>query len=137
MKSYPAGQNVLPGLLLTYGVASLVHFVHNAEFLGEYPNLPSSWSRAEVYLAWFAMTAVGIAGWLLMSRGLLLAGLLILVAYAALGLDSLGHYLLAPLSAHTLAMNSTILAEVTAAGLVLFEVARQIRRVLSGRQNDP
>jgi hypothetical protein len=118
-------KNVLPTLLVIYAAASLAHFIHNAEFLAEYPNLPSSWSRAEVYLAWIAMTLVGVAGWLLISRGLLLAGLLVLAAYAALGLDSLGHYVLAPLSAHTLAMNSTILAEVTAAGLVLTEVVRQ------------
>ena len=36
--------------------------------------------------------------------------------------------LLAPLSAHTLGMNVTILTEVTAAGLVLVEVARQMVR---------
>jgi hypothetical protein len=121
-------KNVLPTLLVIYGAASLAHFIHNAEFLAEYPNLPSSWSRAEVYLAWIAMTVVGITGWILTSRGRLLAGLLILAAYAAFGLDSLGHYVLAPLSAHTLAMNSSIFAEVTAAGLVLAEVARQAMR---------
>jgi hypothetical protein len=125
-RSWHAG--VLPSLLVIYGAASLVHFIHNAEFLAAYPNLPSSWLREDVYLAWVAMTAVGVVGWLLMSRGLVLAGLLILVVYAGLGLDSLGHYALAPLSAHTFAMNSTILAEVTAAGLVLVEVARQIAR---------
>jgi hypothetical protein len=54
------------------------------------------------------------------------ASLLLLTVYAALGMDSLGHYVLAPLSAHSLAMNATILLEVTAAALVLVEVARQI-----------
>ena len=121
-------RSALAVLLLIYGAASLVHFTHNAEFLAEYPNLPSSWTRADVYLGWIAMTLVGVAGWFLLSRGLFLTGLLILAGYAALGLDSLGHYVLAPLSAHTIAMNSTILAEVTAAALVLVEVARQIRR---------
>lgn len=121
-----SGQKTLFSLLLVYGVVSLIHFSHNAEFLIDYPNLPASWSRADVYLAWITLTIIGVAGWLLVSRGFLVAGLLILAAYAALGLDSLGHYLLAPLSAHTLAMNSTILAEVTAAGLVLIEVVRQI-----------
>jgi hypothetical protein len=121
------GRTLLP-LLLIYGLASLVHFSHNAEFVADYPNLPASWSRADVYLAWIALTIVGIAGWVLMRRGFLLAGLVVLALYAALGLDSLGHYLLAPLSAHTLMMNSTILAEVTAAGLVLVEVMWQIGR---------
>jgi hypothetical protein len=121
-----SGRRILACMLLIYAVASLVHFTHNAEFLADYPGLPTSWSRAHVYLAWIAMTAVGVLGWFLLSRGRLLTGLWVLVAYAALGLDSLGHYLLAPLSAHTLTMNGTILLEVTAAALVLLEVSRQI-----------
>jgi len=117
-------------LLMIYATASLVHFTHNAEFLADYPNLPRSWSAAQVYLAWAGMTLVGVVGWSLLSCGLVLAGLFALVVYAALGLDSLGHYVLAPVSAHTLAMNATILAEVTAAGCVLLEVARHlVRRV--------
>ena len=116
----------MKAVLLLYCAASLVHFWHNAEFLGDYPNLPSSWSRADIYLAWIAMTGVGVVGWILLARGLVVAGLLALAAYAILGLDSLGHYVLAPLSAHTAMMNATILAEVVAAGLVLVEVARQL-----------
>jgi len=117
-------------LLMIYAAASLIHFTHNAEFLADYPNLPRSWSAAEVYLAWVGMTLVGVVGWSLLSRGLVVAGLLALVVYAALGLDSLGHYVLAPLWAHSRAMNASILAEVTAAGCVLLEVARLlVRRV--------
>lgn len=119
-------QRVLPTLLTIYGAASLVHFTHNAEFLADYPTLPKSWVPAHVYLAWVGMTVVGVAGWALLSRRLVLPGLLWLVLYAALGLDSLGHYVLAPVSAHTAAMNASILAEVIAAGCVLFEVARQM-----------
>jgi len=122
-------------LLLIYGFASLVHFSHNAEFIADYPNLPASWSRADVYVAWLAVTAVGIAGWLLVSRGFVVAGLGVLAVYAGFGLDSLGHYLLAPAAAHTFAMNSTILMEVTAAGLVLVAVMRQfIRRLRADTQ---
>ncbi len=124
-------QRTLFALLLIYGAASLIHFVHNAEFIAEYPNLPSSWSRADVYLAWITLTIVGIAGWLLVSRGYPIIGLVLLATYAALGLDSLGHYVLAPLSAHTFAMNATIFLEVTAAGLVLVEVLRQLARRMS------
>ena len=126
-------QHILACLLLVYGVASLVHFTHNAEYLADYPNLPQSWSRADVYVVWLAMTAVGIAGWLLVSRGRVLAGLGVLAIYAALGIDSLGHYVVAPLGAHTAAMNSTIFMEVCAAALVLVEVARQIVGRLTGR----
>ena len=119
-------QKTLLILLLIYGVASLIHFVHNAEFLGDYPNLPASWSSAGVYLAWVALTVVGVGGWFLMVRGFPRLGLLLLAVYAVLGLDSLGHYVVAPLSDHTLVMNSTILFEVTTAALVLIEVIRQM-----------
>jgi hypothetical protein len=117
---------LLPVLLLAYAAASLVHFIHNAEFLRDYPGLPATWTRAGVYGGWLAMTAVGIAGWLLTASRYRMAGLLLLVAYAVAGLDSLGHYVLAPLSAHSSAMNATILVEVVAAALVLAEVARQM-----------
>jgi len=120
--------SALATLLLVFGAASLVHFVHNAEFIADYPNLPSTWSRADVYLAWLGMTAIGLVGWLLTRRGWRKTGFALLAVYAAIGLESLGHYVLAPLSAHTLAMNATILLEVTAAALVLVEVARQAAR---------
>jgi hypothetical protein len=123
-------QHILVVLLVVYGMASLLHFVHNAEFVSDYPNLPAAWSRADIYLAWVGLTVVGILGWLLLSRGYQFIGLVLLATYAAGGLDSLGHYLLAPVSAHTFTMNSTILLEVTTAGFVLVEVVRQLARRL-------
>jgi hypothetical protein len=51
---------------------------------------------------------------------------MLLAIYAALGLDSLGHYVLAPLSAHSSMMNTTILLEVGTAALVLLEVTRRL-----------
>ena len=119
-------QRTLTILLVLYALASLVHFTHNAEFVREYPNLPGDWTRGFVYSAWLAMTAIGATGWLMWWRGWRLPGLALLAVYAALGLDSLGHYVLAPLSRHTLAMNATILVEVTMAGLVMVEVVRQM-----------
>lgn len=111
-------------LLLIYGAASLIHFIHNAERVADYPNLPASWSRADIYLAWLGLTAVGGLGWLLLRRGYQGAGLLVVAAYAALGVDSLGHYVLAPMSAHTAMMNVTILMEVTAAALVFLQASK-------------
>lgn len=111
-------------LLLIYGVASFIHFVHNAEFLADYPNLPASWTRAGIYSAWVVLTIIGVGGWILIARGFSRVGLLLLAVYAAFGMDSLGHYIVAPMSDHTLAMNLTILFEVTAAALVLIEVIR-------------
>jgi len=126
---------LLPVLLVVYGVASLVHFVHNAEFLSNYPNMPASWSRMDVYFAWLELTAVGVVGWILIERRFHIAGLALLAVYAALGIDSLGHYALAPMSSHSSAMNATILLEVGAAALVLVEIARLLlRRAFSGRR---
>ena len=125
-------------LLLFYGAASLVHFVHNAEYLADYPNMRASWSRTDVYLAWFAMTAVGLVGLLLVVRGLQIPGLLLVVVYAGLGLDSLGHYLLAPMSAHSGAMNVTILVEVAAATVLLIETLRLVaRQTMRSRSSAP
>jgi hypothetical protein len=132
----PVGKALLV-LLLTYGVASLVHFVHNAEFIADYPNMPASWTRADVYFAWLGLTGVGILGGLLVARGYQLTGLLFVAMYAALGLDSLGHYVLAPMSAHTAAMNATILLDVTAAALLLIEAVKLIAwRALQRRTRD-
>ena len=114
----------LLALVLIYAGASLIHFVHNAEFVAEYPNLPISWTRGGVYGAWVAMTAVGAAGVLLVLRGFQAPGLLALGVYGLLGLASLGHFLLAPFAAHTAAMASTILFEVGAASLLLVDVLR-------------
>lgn len=119
---------VLLVLLLFYAAASLVHFVHNAEYLGAYPNLPESWSRAGVYLGWLVLSTVGLSGWCFVQGGYRRSGFLLLGVYALLGLDSLGHYVLASPSAHTLGMNATILLEVSAAALVFVEVLRQIVR---------
>jgi hypothetical protein len=71
-------------LLLAYGVASLVHFMHNAEFLHDYPGLPRTWTHEGVYFAWMAMTAVGLAGWFLATRGYAVVGLLALAAVLVL-----------------------------------------------------
>jgi hypothetical protein len=114
--------------VLAYAAASLFHHIHNAEFLGEYPNMPVWLSRAWVYAAWCGVTAVGVAGLALLLRGHELVGLLSLGAYAAFGLDGLGHYALAPVSDHTLAANVSIWLEVTTALLLLAVVATFILR---------
>lgn len=123
-------------LLLTYAVASFVHFAHNAEFLGDYPNMPASWSCAGVYFAWLGITGVGVCGWLLLVRGFARTGLLLLAVYSALGLDSLGHYMVAPMSAHTIAMNATILLEVAAAAALLMGVLRRLARCMLHQESD-
>ena len=130
-------QRTLLILVLLYVLASLVHFIHNAEYLPEYPGLPPSWTRSGVYLAWLGMTALGLCGWWLVSRGHVTAGALVLAAYALCGLDSLGHYFVAPFSAHTGAMNATILVEVAAAALVLVQAGTlMVKQMCSARARD-
>jgi len=106
-------------LLAIYCAASLIHFVHNAQFISDYPNLPASLTSSKVYLAWIAITSVGAAGVALAMSGRRVPGLLLIAGYAALGFAGLDHYTRAPLSAHTLAMNATIAFEVMAAAVLL------------------
>ena len=105
-------------LLATYFAASLLHFAHNAEFIAFYPNMPAWLTRENVYLAWLAVTSVGVAGVVAARFGLGALGALLVGAYGALGLDGLAHYSLALCSEHTLAANLTIWFE-AAAGLLL------------------
>lgn len=109
----------LPWFLLLYCGASFLHFVHNAEYLADYPNLPAWISRASIYIAWCVIFAMGLTGYLLFRRSHTLLGLILLAIYAGLGLDGLLHYGRAPISAHTFGMNLTIWAEVVAAALAL------------------
>lgn len=117
-------------LLALYSVASLIHFIHNAVFLADYPSLPPSWTRAGIYGAWFGMSGIGAFGCLLITRGHARLGLLLLVIYSALGVESLGHYVLAPMAAHTMGMNITILLEVGAAAALMSAVLRLLLRAI-------
>jgi hypothetical protein len=105
-------------LLALYGVASLVHFSHNAEYIAFYPNMPTWLTKEKVYLAWLAITGVGIIGATLVAAGWHTTAALFFAAYGAFGLDGLAHYTLALCSEHTLAMNFTIWFE-AAAGVTL------------------
>jgi len=109
-------------LVAVYFAASLAHFAHNAEYIAVYPNMPAWLTREKVYLAWLAVTGVGVAGLGLVRFGLHALGLAVVSAYGALGLDGLAHYTLALCSEHTLATNATILFEV-ASGSTLMLVA--------------
>ena len=119
----PRVATMIMALLLVYGAASLIHFTHNAEFLADYPNMATWLSRSAIYGAWIGVTALGICGYWLVRRGYRVAGLCAIAAYAALGFDSLTHYVLAPFEHHSVAMHLTIWLEVGAAGLLLATVA--------------
>jgi hypothetical protein len=117
-------EKLLPALLLLYAAASLVHYTHNAEFLRDYPNMPSGLSRAQVYIAWIAVTAIGACGYALWRRGRSVLGLSVMAGYAALGFDGLVHYVLAPFRDHSVTMHLIIGLEVVAAAMLLAAVGR-------------
>lgn len=123
---------VLCTLALLYAAASFLHFAHNAEYLADYPNLPASFTRAGIYVAWLAAAAIGAAGLALLRFGRTPAGLALLGIYAALGFDGLLHYTRAPIADHTAGMNFTIGFEVAAAAALFFFVVNAATRRLLG-----
>lgn len=125
----PAAQ-MLPWLLALYAGASLVHFAHNAEYLARYPNLPASWTRGEVYLAWCCVTMAGLLGYVLYRRGASRTGLGLMATYGVVGLGGLLHYTRAPMTHHSAVMNLTIWTEFVAAAVFLLSVASLVTRHL-------
>jgi hypothetical protein len=108
----------LPGylwaLIAVYFVASLAHFSHNAEYIAFYPGMPDSLTRETVYVAWLAVTSVGIGAIAALRLGFKSVGIALLAVYGTLGLDGLAHYTLALCSEHTLGANATIWSEAVA-----------------------
>lgn len=117
-----SGNATLPWLFVLYAAATLLHFAHNAEYLSQYPNLPRTWSRAEVYAAWACVMALGLFGYGLYAFGHRKTGLATLGLYAALGFDALLHYTRAPMAHHSAMMNITIWVEAAAGALLLVNV---------------
>ena len=115
----PARSNLLLGLLLVHMAASLWHHIHNGQFLDEYPNMPTGFPVWTAYIAWTVTTAVGLAGYYWVCNGYRLLGFGAMALYAGYGLLAFGHYTLAPMSAHTLVQNATILSEALTALLLM------------------
>jgi len=115
---------VLLPLMLLYGAASLLHFFHNAVYLHDYPNLPAWLTAGGVWAAWLVETGTGVAGYWIYSRLSRVGGWVLIAVYAAFGLAALDHYTVAPVSAHSVAMNLTILLEAATAVVLLVYVGR-------------
>ena len=116
-------RNALPVVLIVYAAASLLHHAHNAEYLDQYPNMPAWLTPAGVYVAWLGTTCVGLVGCVLFRWEYRMFGLAVLGVYGALGLYGLGHYTVAPLSAHASTMHLTIWLEVVTGALLMVTVA--------------
>jgi hypothetical protein len=110
-------------LMLIYAAASLTHFIHNALHIRAYPNLPGWITPFGVYITWCAIAVIGVLGFWLYRRVSRSTGLLIIGLYALLGFGGLDHYVIAPSSAHTVAMNASIIVEVSTAFALLSFVA--------------
>jgi len=120
---------LIAAALLIYAAASLLHHVHNAAFVADYPDMSPGLTPRVIYAAWLGATALGVAGYIGLRRYPLI-GCTLLGLYGAYGLGALLHYRLAPPSAHTLTMNATIALEaVTAAILLVGTFALAWRRV--------
>jgi hypothetical protein len=109
-------------VMLVYTAASLIHFVHNATYLHEYPNMPPSLTSLGVYVAWCAVATVGSLGYWIYRRVHRTIGRAIIGCYAVLGFAGLDHYIVAPMSAHSWVMHLTILIEVASAAWLLSTV---------------
>lgn len=114
---------VLLALMTLYGAASLLHFVHNAVYIQDYPNLPKWITPLGVCASWCAIAVIGALGYWLYRKVSRAYGLMIIALYALLGFVGLDHYALAPIGAHSVAMNATIIAEVAAASALLVFIA--------------
>ena len=115
-------------LLGLYTLASCLHFAHNGVMLADYPNMPAWITASGVFATWLGIAAVGLTGYVLIRLGYCVAGLLVLALYAVTGLDGLAHYTLAPVTAHSFAMNFTIGFEVVTAVLLLIAIGRALSR---------
>ena len=51
---------------------------NNAQFIDEYPNMPTGFPAALAYVVWGAVTAVGLAGYYGVRRGRELLGFAVL-----------------------------------------------------------
>ena len=132
-RTAPNADAALLPLMLVYGAASLLHFIHNAVYLRDYPNLPAWLTSGGVIAAWLVVATPGVLGYWLYSRGSRVAGSIAIATYAVLGFGGLDHYTVAPVSAHTLAMNLTILLEAATAVVLLACVARSALLVAAQR----
>jgi hypothetical protein len=121
-------------LLMLHIAASLIHFIHNAEFISDYPNLPSWITRANVYAVWLVITAGGALGYAIYRLLNRTMGVVILSVYAAIGLDGLLHYARAPMGAHTHGMNFTIWLEALSAAILMLYLLFSARRVSLGER---
>ena len=124
----PSRSKLLLALFMLHMAASLWHHIHNGHFAAEYPKLGGGFPVWVAYVAWGVTSAVGLAGYYAVCTGRRLLGFAAMGLYASYGLLAFTHYKLAPMSAHTLVQNATILSEgLTALALLITVMVLLVR----------
>jgi hypothetical protein len=95
-------------------VVTGAHFIDNARAIRIYPE-PGWITRPDIAVSWIAMTAIGVAGYVLYRRGRAGWGAAMLYAYALLAGAGVLHYRYAPASHFTPWMHALIAGEALAA----------------------
>jgi hypothetical protein len=88
-------RRILPVVFWTAVVVSIVHYSDNFANYSDYPHgTGPEPSAAGVLGAWFVLTPLGLAGYVLYRRGQIRTGSLLLIVYSTSGLVGIGHYAL-------------------------------------------
>ncbi|WP_226664039.1 hypothetical protein [Microbulbifer aggregans] len=126
-ESWTAG---LKWLLVAIVISSILHYVDNLLYFEEYPEPP--WiNRSMVDAFWFFMTPLAWIGYQLMRRGRHHSGTLVLLAFTACNLFTLGHYQFAPMHSIGARIHFFILLEAALASLLaIFLCAYYAKRAL-------
>lgn len=129
-------------LLALFAVAALVSVVHYADNVANYADYPLSGtlpdpSAALIAVAWFAFTALGVAGVLVFRRrGPTPRAALLLGAYSGSGLIGILHYSAAGATSMPWWRQLHIVADI-ACGLLIFAFALAIARTPANAASPP
>jgi hypothetical protein len=116
-------QRTLFWILVANVVATILHYTDNICFFHQYPE---PWWASPLLTDgfWFLMTPLALGGFILLNRGQVRRGSLVLCAYAAASLLVLGHYSYAPFFSIAPRMHFFILLEAVLAVVLIAYVAR-------------
>jgi hypothetical protein len=106
-------RTILPVLFWTAVAVSVVHYTDNFLNYDDYPHGTGPEPSAGVVLgAWFVLTPLGLAGYLLYTRGRIRTGAMLLVAYSTSGLVGIGHYTVAGMTSEPVWRQAHVVADV-------------------------
>jgi len=128
MRASPQWLRGLRWLLLATFVSSVLHYVDNLLFFEQYPE-PAWIDRRMIDAFWFVMTPLAWIGYRCIRDGSRHVGTLVLIAYAACNLLTLGHYRYAPMCSVLPRIHVFILLEAAlACALVAFLLLPYLRQ---------